>query len=385
MRFLESQLRRRHVAGVAAALVLAATPAAAQKLFKYQDPNGVWVYTDRRPESGQVFQETQVERTFEKPEVRLFQRAFDTGIALIAQNTYLRARADRVSPGRNGQRLAARSAARRLAHGSRARGHGALVVARKNPDAAMSFAYEFQFLPGDPNAEHRPEELYRLPFALATAFPVSQAYPDSITHRDPASLHAIDFVMPIGTGIYAARGGIVIEVASDYYDAGVDATVDGPRANMIRVLHDDGTMSLYAHMNWNSIRVLPGQRVERGEYLADSGNTGFSTGPHLHFAVQRNRGGAIVSVPVEFAGAGGAPSPFAHASNSRRTIRTAAGHSRQAPVPAVSRWRRRALRSERDRARGSWSPRTRRRRRCRGACVRLGGRAAVRRLLGSRR
>ena len=84
--------------------------------------------------------------------------------------------------------------------------------------------------------------------------------------------------MPVGTGVYAARSGIVIEVASDFFQSGTDLTVDGPRANVVRVHHDDGTMSLYGHLNWNLIRVVPGQRVERGEYLADSGNTGFSTG-----------------------------------------------------------------------------------------------------------
>ena len=68
----------------------------------------------------------------------------------------------------------------------------------------------------------------------------------------------------------------------------------------MRILHDDGTYAVYAHLNWNSIRVTPGDRVAAGEYIADSGNTGFSSGPHLHFAVLRNFGMRVESVPVRF-------------------------------------------------------------------------------------
>jgi murein DD-endopeptidase MepM/ murein hydrolase activator NlpD len=81
-----------------------------------------------------------------------------------------------------------------------------------------------------------------------------------------------------------------------------DVEVDGPRANIVQILHDDGTYAIYAHLNWNSIRVKAGDRVRRGQYIADSGNTGFSSGPHLHFAVLMNAGMRIVSVPVTFQG-----------------------------------------------------------------------------------
>lgn len=290
---------------VALALVAAAGPASAQKLFKYRDANGVWVFTDRQPEGDQRYETAKVERSFEKPDVRLLRQETEQGITLYAQNTYY-------APVQLGYRI---TNAENVASATQlsglqmlpARGQTTLIeVGKADPSALLTFDYEYQFIPGDPKAQHRPDRPYRFPFGKASTFAVSQAYPDVITHRDPSSQYAIDFVMPIGTHIYAARSGRVIEIASDFFEAGVNAGVDGPRANVVRVLHDDGTMSLYGHLNWNSIRVVPGQKIDRGQYIADSGNTGFSTGPHLHFVVQRNRGGGILSVPIEFEGSGGA-------------------------------------------------------------------------------
>jgi murein DD-endopeptidase MepM/ murein hydrolase activator NlpD len=112
----------------------------------------------------------------------------------------------------------------------------------------------------------------------------------------------VDLEMPIGTDIYAARAGLVFEVASTNFRGGTDREQDAAAANIVRIMHDDGSHAVYAHLNWNSIRVRPGDRVERGEYIADSGNTGFTTGPHLHFVVLLNRGMRLESVPVLFEG-----------------------------------------------------------------------------------
>jgi len=145
--------------------------------------------------------------------------------------------------------------------------------------------------------------LYRVPFALARDFQITQAYPAAQTHNTMDSVYAVDLSMPIGTDIFAARGGTVIDVTGTNFRGGLDRERDAPAANVVRILHDDGTYAVYAHLNWNSIRVRAGEKVERGEYIADSGNTGYSSGPHLHFAVIRNAGMQSVSVPVRFEGA----------------------------------------------------------------------------------
>jgi murein DD-endopeptidase MepM/ murein hydrolase activator NlpD len=153
--------------------------------------------------------------------------------------------------------------------------------------------------------QHHPPEPYRVPFAVGSTYLVSQAYPARITHTTPDNIYAIDIALPDGTPVYAARDGTVINVRHDAYLAALDPVMLD-QANVVEILHDDGTIAIYAHLHWDSIRVRIGQQVHRGVYLADSGNTGFSSGPHLHFAVIRNAGDADVSVPLQFVGPGGA-------------------------------------------------------------------------------
>jgi len=92
-----------------------------------------------------------------------------------------------------------------------------------------------------------------------------------------------DFGVPTGTHIKSVYGGVV---------RGFDNTDNYPGCRAwggwLLVDHDNGLSSLYAHLS--NILVKPGQRVERGEVIALSGNTGISTGPHLHLSIYATQG-----------------------------------------------------------------------------------------------
>jgi murein DD-endopeptidase MepM/ murein hydrolase activator NlpD len=177
-----------------------------------------------------------------------------------------------------------------------------LMVSIENAgQGKTALEYQWMIVPGSPEAQHRPPRPYRAPFAVGATFVVSQAYPSQFTHTTPDSQYAVDIALPDGTQVYAAREGTVINVRHDAFRGGL-SPVMMDQANVIEILHDDGTIAMYAHLHWDSIRVHIGEHVERGEYIANSGSTGFSSGPHLHFCVIRNAGFTALSVPIEFAG-----------------------------------------------------------------------------------
>ena len=89
----------------------------------------------------------------------------------------------------------------------------------------------------------------------------------------------IDIAAPVGTPIFAAAGGEVISAGWN----------SGGYGNLIKLEHLDGSITLYAHNN--RILVSNGQKVNQGQQIAEMGNTGFSTGSHLHFEIHsKNRG-----------------------------------------------------------------------------------------------
>jgi murein DD-endopeptidase MepM/ murein hydrolase activator NlpD len=270
---------------------------AAAAAYRYKDERGQWVYTDRPPPGGNAEDVALGGLGAASPLMRVVPRPTSDGVSLVAINpcrcvVEFAVKALTASGPRTGREVLAPESELALLD----------VPAADGPSEVR---YEYGYVVGEPNVEHRPAAAYRAPFALAQSFRVTQAPPDAVTHTDAGSRHAIDIAMPVGTAVHAAREGLVINVARNHFRSGLQLAAMS-EANFVQVLHEDGTYAIYAHLQLDTVRVRPGQRVVRGEYIANSGNTGFSSGPHLHFVVLRNVGLRSESVPVAFAGAGGA-------------------------------------------------------------------------------
>jgi murein DD-endopeptidase MepM/ murein hydrolase activator NlpD len=284
--------------GASALLFFAAAPG--QTAYKYKDANGQWVFSDNAPPSG-----TRQDASFSlgHPTERLqntIERedssdattftAVNTCLCIATfHETIIHSGDPRIADGTHFYKL--------LQPQSRE-----LLVRLQHPGADLKFIWTIAL--GSPDAQHKPPGPYRAPFAAGSTYVISQAYPQAYTHTTPDSKYAVDIALPDGTPVYAARDGLVINVRHDAFRGGASAAMMD-QANMVEVLHDDGTIALYGHLHWDSIRVHIGQQVSRGESLGNSGSTGFSTGPHLHFVVVRNTGFTAVSEPIEFAGPSG--------------------------------------------------------------------------------
>lgn len=109
-------------------------------------------------------------------------------------------------------------------------------------------------------------------------YPVTQEYgdnPGNYARFGMIAHNGIDFGAPVGTNVYSVSPGVVERATFD----------DGGYGFYVQVKHADGLTSVYAHLS--QIRVQPGVTVKEGQLLGQTGSTGNSTGPHLHFEVRR--------------------------------------------------------------------------------------------------
>ncbi|WP_040260341.1 peptidoglycan DD-metalloendopeptidase family protein [Pseudomonas massiliensis] len=267
-------------------------PVQAAAIYKFVDSHGVVTYTDRVTPGAKrlVFQDRMVESF--SAQVRLDTRPVGKALTFEARNdTYAPVQVVlRLSGLRNAAPGGPTEVRRLVAPRSR------LLLATVNPaqpGKPVTGTPGFSYVLGDPATR---TAAYRYPFPwIGGPFRISQGPNGNFSHNGPKGRYAIDIAMPEGTPIIAARAGTVIKVENDQGQGGAQ-----PSGNFVRVLHEDGTMGVYLHLMRGSVVVREGEPVAQGSPLGRSGNTGHSTGPHLHFVVQRNTGAGLESIPYEF-------------------------------------------------------------------------------------
>jgi murein DD-endopeptidase MepM/ murein hydrolase activator NlpD len=152
-----------------------------------------------------------------------------------------------------------------------------------NPALEMTFESSYGWVKGSAFAKHDDTYVYRLPFASGSNVRVSQGYNGGLSHTG-LSAYAVDFSVAIGTPVYAAREGEVVGVEVSN-DLGGPYPQFRPYMNYVNIRHSDGTLGNYYHLKQGGSAVKIGDTVKKGQLIAYSGNTGYTTAPHLHFSV----------------------------------------------------------------------------------------------------
>ncbi|MBK9947024.1 MAG: M23 family metallopeptidase [Nitrospira sp.] len=192
-----------------------------------------------------------------------------------------------------------------------------VVVVPGNSTARLIFRFFFndneeymseQLLPtyrrGYPNAKiFPPDTKYVLPFGLGVKMRCSQSFTDTSPNTEHElhtgdSKFAVDFGVPLpdpsvipDVSIFAARDGVVVDVRDgddDHPPNYVPVESDLPKGNRVRIVHSDGTYTLYTHLKKGSIVVAKGDTARGGSTkLGKMGNSGYSPNYHLHFEVEK--------------------------------------------------------------------------------------------------
>lgn len=143
---------------------------------------------------------------------------------------------------------------------------------------------------------------YRLPWTPGVPISIAQGWGTG-THNGTQMSFAYDFALPEGAPILASKSGVVFQAVGTFSDCG------GPEfanlGNRVTINHDDGTSTLYLHLQ--SVSVTNGQTVVQGQQIGLSGKTGWTataTGspcyPHLHFQRQAQGSWITNSTAVYF-------------------------------------------------------------------------------------
>jgi murein DD-endopeptidase MepM/ murein hydrolase activator NlpD len=129
--------------------------------------------------------------------------------------------------------------------------------------------------------------IYQLPFEEGKKRLIVQGYFGAFSHKERA---ALDFKMPRGTKVLAARDGVVIRLRKDGNKGGLKSEYR-QYGNFVVIQHADNSRSGYWHLQKDGVLVNVGDTVKQGQHIAWSGNTGYTAFPHLHFIVWTSTAG----------------------------------------------------------------------------------------------
>lgn len=160
-----------------------------------------------------------------------------------------------------------------------------LELSKIDSRGVSDYRSSYGWVRGSAFARHDDNYLYALPFAHGSSICVSQGYHGETSHKG-LSAYAVDFPVSVGTPIYAAREGVVVGAEGSNNQGGASPEYR-KFANYVIIEHNDGTMGNYYHLRQGGSAVSIGQKVIKGQLIGYSGNTGYSSGPHLHFSVSK--------------------------------------------------------------------------------------------------
>jgi len=172
---------------------------------------------------------------------------------------------------------------------------------KTNPRQPWTYTYTDHFKRGTQRKSQSNDYVYLLPFSPNTSHKLMQGNFGKFSHYEGSQEeYAVDFQADIGTIICAARAGVVTGVRQDSTVNGTDPAYK-LLANYIIIKHTDGTFAEYLHIQPLGALVKLGQQVAAGQPIAKSGNIGYTTGPHIHFAVlQTVDGNTRITLPTRF-------------------------------------------------------------------------------------
>ncbi|MDO1499989.1 M23 family metallopeptidase [Winogradskyella maritima] len=138
---------------------------------------------------------------------------------------------------------------------------------------------------------------YTLPFSKRKKVKINQGFNGKKSHQSVRSKYALDFGLKIGDTVVASRAGMVVRTISHFKESGDISFIN--KANKVVIMHTDGTFGNYVHLDFEGVLVSEGDQVSVGQPIGISGNTGYSSGPHLHFVVRREKD---IAIPIQFEG-----------------------------------------------------------------------------------